>query len=172
MLKKINHPSWQKLRVYLQELQIGDPTNREGHAAKVYFNALFDKGFNRDEDNDINAALNYGYSILLSNFNKEITSCGYLTQLGMKHCNEFNHFNLSSDLMEPFRILIDEIVYENKSEIFNKSYKCKLVDILNKKVVIDNKEQYLTNAIVIYVRSIFKSIEQTDIKEINHFDFV
>ena len=47
-------------------------TNREAHAAKVYFNSLFGKEFSRDDVNSINAALNYGYGILLSNFNKEL----------------------------------------------------------------------------------------------------
>ena len=33
------------LQSYIRELQPGDVTNREGHAAKVYFNALFGKTF-------------------------------------------------------------------------------------------------------------------------------
>ena len=77
------------------ELEFGDLTNREGHAAKVYFNALFGKDFSRRSDNDINAALNYGYALILSSINKEIVSCGYLTQLGICHRNEYNDFNLS-----------------------------------------------------------------------------
>lgn len=172
VMKKYNINGWEKLCEYMQDLKMGDSTNREGHAAKVYFNALFGKGHSRDEDSDINAALNYGYSIILSNFNKEIVSCGYLTQLGIKHCNEFNQFNLSSDIMEPFRVLVDEIVYENKEECFNSKYKHILVDVLNKKVVIDDKEQYVTNAITIYVRSVFKAIENSNIKELKHFDYV
>lgn len=171
-MKKLNVDGWDKLCLYLQELQLSDTTNREGHAAKVYFNALFGKGFSRDKDLDINAALNYGYSILLSNFNKEIVANGYLTQLGIKHKNEFNPFNLTSDLMEPFRVLVDEVVYENREEIFNSTIKYKLMDILNKKVRIDNKEQYLTNAIGIYVKSIFKAIENSDIKEMKFFEYV
>ena len=47
--------------------------NREGHAAKVYFNAfVLAKIFTRTEENSINAALNYGYGIILSTFNREI----------------------------------------------------------------------------------------------------
>lgn len=172
LMKKFNINGWDKLCGYMQELKIGDPTNREGHAAKVYFNALFGKGFSRDDDNDINAALNYGYAIVLSNFNKEIVACGNVTQLGIKHCNEFNQFNLSSDLMEPFRVLVDEIVFENKEEIFNQKYRYTLVELLNKKIVIDEKEQYFTNAIGIYVRNIFKAIENKDIKMLKHFDYV
>lgn len=171
-LKKVELKGWDKLRKYLHELQIGDTTNREGHAAKVYFNVLFGNDFTRDNDNDINAALNYGYSILLSNFNKEVVASGYLTQLGMKHKNEFNPFNLTSDIMEPFRILIDEIVYQRRNNPFDNTFKLDLLDILNKKVLIDDKEQYLSNAISIYVRSVFKALTTEDIKEIKFFDFL
>ena len=95
------------LNGYIKEIKFNDATNREGHAAKVYFNALFGMNFNRNADNAINAALNYGYSIILSAVNREVVSNGYLTQLGLFHDNMFNQFNLSCDIMEPLRILID-----------------------------------------------------------------
>ena len=104
-LRKMNESML--LKQYLTELVIGDATNREGHAAKVYFNALFGMDFSRSAEIPVNAALNYGYSILLSAFNREIVANGYFTQLGICHNNMFNQFNLSSDLMEPFRILVD-----------------------------------------------------------------
>ena len=53
------------LENYINELEFNDASNREGHAAKVYFNALFEIGFNRRDDNPKNKYLNYGYSILL-----------------------------------------------------------------------------------------------------------
>lgn len=68
---------------YVEELEFNDVTNREGHAAKVYFNAMFGKSFTRSDDIPINAALNYGYSLILSCFSREIVSSGYLTQLGL-----------------------------------------------------------------------------------------
>mgnify|MGYP000188974262 FL=1 len=95
---------------YLDELTLNDETQREGHAAKVYFNALFGKSFSREQDNAINAALNYGYAILLSAVNREILSLGYITQLGLNHCNQFNPYNLGSDLMEPLRGFVDAVV--------------------------------------------------------------
>ena len=85
---------------YSRAVHWKDETNREGHAAKVYFNALFGMDFSRSQDNNINAALNYGYSILLSAFNREIVANGYITQLGLFHDNMFNQFNFGSDLME------------------------------------------------------------------------
>lgn len=100
------------LHRYVLELQFGDSTNREGHAAKVYFNALFGMEFSRSDDTVVNAALNYGYGILLACFNREIVAGGYITQLGLFHDNMFNPFNLASDFMEPFRILVDQKVVE------------------------------------------------------------
>lgn len=171
-MRKNDINQWTKLIVYANELQPNDITNREGHAAKVFFNSLFGKGFSRDEECDINSALNYGYSILLSNFNKEIISCGYLTQIGMKHKNEFNPFNLTSDLMEPFRPIVDELVYASINEKFDSDYKMKLIDLMNKKVKIDGKEQYLNNAIAIYVQSVFKAIDNNAPENIKFLEFV
>ena len=147
------------LHDYIREIKFADATNREGHAAKVYFNSLFGKGFSRDDMSSVNAALNYGYGILLSNFNKEIVADGYLTQLGIKHTNEYNPFNLTCDLMEPFRVLVDEIVYNNIEKTFDKDFKLLLVDVLNKKVMYCGREYYLTNAIQIYLDKIFDAIE-------------
>ena len=73
-----------------------DKTNREGHAAKVYFNSLFGKDFSRDNECNINKYLNYGYSIILSAVNREVKILGYLTELGVHHIGESNSFNLSS----------------------------------------------------------------------------
>ena len=43
---------------YREELEYNDVSNREGHAAKVYFNALFGMQFTRSTDCVANAALN------------------------------------------------------------------------------------------------------------------
>ena len=126
---------------YVEELEFNDVTNREGHAAKVYFNAMFGKSFTRSDDIPINAALNYGYSIILSCFNREIVSSGYLTQLGLFHGNMFNQFNLASDLMEPFRVLIDREVIQMQRKEFTHEEKIQLVNVLNNEVMIDGKTQ-------------------------------
>ena len=151
------------LAEYLKEIQPGDTTNREGHAAKVYFNAVFGMDFSRSLDIPINAALNYGYGIILSTFNREIVSNGYITQLGLFHDNMFNQFNLGSDLMEPFRILVDRKVYEMKPEKLEKEEKLQLVNILNQEVTIDGKRNYVVNAIKIYCKSVFDAINDNDV---------
>ena len=150
------------LSSYIKEITWNDGTNREGHAAKVYFHALFGLDFTRTEDNYINAGLNYGYSIILSAFTREIVANGYITQLGLFHDNMFNQFNLASDLMEPFRVLIDQKVLQMKLIDFEHSEKMQLVDILNQEVLIDGKNQYVNNAIKIYCKSVFDALNDDD----------
>ncbi len=166
LLQKIKSSSYELLMSYIDEVTIGDKTNREAHAAKVYFNKLFTKNFTRNSDNKINAMLNYGYAILLSTFNKEILSNGYITQLGINHKNEFNNFNLSCDLMEPFRIIIDEFVYHNKKREFDTKFKMDLVNLFNSKYKYNNKLYTVKDIINLYVKSTLLSMEkQTEYKD-------
>ena len=159
------------LAQYIREVKFGDETNREGHAAKVYFNALFGMDFTRSEDNPINAALNYGYGLLLSYFNREVVANGYITQLGLFHDNMFNQFNLASDLMEPFRIIVDRKVIEMNSEAFEHSEKLNLIFMMNDEVRIDGKWNTVSNAIKIYSRSIFDALNENDISLIRFYKY-
>ena len=162
LLELLGKEEAELLSSYLQQIAWNDETNREGHAAKVYFNALFGLDFTRTEDNLINAALNYGYSIILSSFTREIVANGYITQLGLFHDNMFNQFNLASDLMEPFRPLVSKCVLGMKLEQFEHEEKMWLVDILNQEVQIDGKIQYVSNAIKIYCKSVFDALNEDD----------
>lgn len=143
---------------YAAEVVRGDTANREGHAAKVYFNTLFGMSFTREKDCDVNSALNYGYAVLLSCINREVVACGRLTQLGLTHRNEFNEFNLSCDLIEPFRVLVDEDVFLNRDKPFGKERKFELVGLLNKRVVY-GKEFCLNDAVGSYVRNVFDCLD-------------
>ena len=151
------------LSEYLSQIKLYDSTNREGHAAKVYFNALFGGDFSRSGNSVRNAALDYGYTILLSAFNREISICGYYTQIGVFHDNVFNPYNLASDLMEPFRPLIDELIISSDFTKFDSEQKVKIVNILNSYVHINGKQNHLINAIRIYVQSFFDAMENDDL---------
>lgn len=157
------------LRQYIEEIKPGDESNREGHAAKVYFNALFGMDFSRTLECNINAALNYGYSIILSAFAKEVVSQGYFTQLGVFHDNMFNQFNLVCDLMEPFRILVDRKVASMKLLEFDSKEKVELVDILNHTVCIDGSSEYVSKAIRIYSKSVFDALNDGDLSIIKFY---
>lgn len=161
-LSERNKNEAEMLYDYIKEIQFADETNREGHAAKVYFNALFGKDFTRTEENSINAALNYGYGIILSCFTREVAANGYITQLGLFHDNMFNQFNLASDLMEPFRILIDRKVVGMMPEKFEHDEKMDILHVLEQEVVIANRKEYVNNAIKIYCKSIFDALNDND----------
>lgn len=153
LLKKVSSEKYDLVFSYINEVVDGDKTNREGHAAKVYFNSLYGKSFVRNADDSINSALNYGYALLLSTINKEVINNGYLTQLGLHHKNEFNEFNLSCDLMEPFRVLIDNFVYYNQERKFDLDYKLDIVSILNNTYKYNNKNYTLKDIIKIFVKN-------------------
>ncbi len=159
LLQSLSKEEYRMLVSYAEEMEFGDETNREGHAAKVYFNAMFGKQFTRTEECPLNAALNYGYSILLSMFNREIVSNGYLTQLGLFHENMFNPFNLASDLMEPFRPIVDELVWKMKPECFETEEKRDILQMVNREVSIAGRREMLDNAVKIYCKSIFDVLE-------------
>lgn len=155
-------PEAEKLFQYITEIEFGDASNREGHAAKVYFNALFGKDFSRSTENSINAALNYGYGIILSCFTREIVANGYITQLGLFHDNMFNQFNLASDLMEPFRPVVDRTVWDLWPEKFETEEKRKVLELLEKQVQINGRSELISNAIKIYCKSVFDALNEND----------
>ena len=172
ILKKYDKENYENLIIYSNEVVGADLTNREGHSAKIYFKSLFGEDFTRDDISEINSALDYGYSILLSSFNKEVVKNGYITQLGINHRSEFNYFNLSCDLMEPFRPIIDDVVYKNRYEVFDKYYKYKLINCLNEKIKVNNKEYFLSNAIEKYTKNIISVLENEKIEELSSIELL
>ena len=169
LLKKLNKEEYRILQEYASQIEHNDNTNREGHSAKIYFSALFGNNFCRNKENSLNAFLNYGYQLLLSTFNKEIVANGYLTQIGIFHKNMFNYYNLSSDLMEPFRVIVDELAYKENPQKFEKDEKRKLQNILNLKFRINNVNHYLSDVIKIYTKSIFDALSSNDLSLVRFF---
>lgn len=151
----------------INELENLDPSNREGHAARIYFHALFGNQFTREDKTDVNSALNYGYTFLLSMVAREIVKNGCMTQFGLKHHNQFNDFNLASDLMEPFRIIVDQIVYKQQQKPYIK-IKIALFELFTTTYLYEGKQMFLTNIIDHYVRNIIKTLNG-DRKEVPIF---
>lgn len=145
------------LEEYSLQVVDGDVTNREGHAAKVYFNCLLPDGVTRRGGGFINGCLNYGYAVLLSAINREIVASGYLTQIGVWHDNEFNQFNLGSDLMEPLRTVVDETALSLPLD--DKKFKRKMANILNYAAVFGGKNTTLDVALRGYVKSVLYALE-------------
>ncbi|UZX31841.1 type II CRISPR-associated endonuclease Cas1 [Lactobacillus helsingborgensis] len=141
----------------LDQLEINDESNREAIAARKYFMLLFDKNFVRRDTSAVNAALDYGYAILLSSFNREIVMNGYLTYFGIHHYSQENQFNLASDLMEPFRPFVDYWVKAHeKIKELTPDIKYGLVELLSLEIKFNGKSTLLTNAITVYTRECLK----------------
>ncbi|WP_223902599.1 type II CRISPR-associated endonuclease Cas1 [Lactobacillus laiwuensis] len=151
------HLNKDEVQSELDQLEINDESNREAIAARKYFMLLFDKDFVRRDTSAINAALDYGYAILLSSFNREIAMNGYLTYFGIHHCSQENQFNLASDLMEPFRPFVDYWVKAHeKIKELTPDIKYGLVELLSLEIKFNGKKTLLTNAITVYVRECLK----------------
>jgi CRISPR-associated endonuclease Cas1 subtype II len=165
------------LKSYIPQVEIGDVTNREGHAAKVYFNALFGKKFSRDDDCILNSSLDYGYALLLASFNREVHALGRLTQIGIWHDNTFNFFNLSSDLMEAFRPLVDQFVLRQNfdfysSDVLTTEHKHILLQILECSLMINGSIHKLPNAIKIYTQKILQTLDENTLEHLPYITYV
>lgn len=159
------------LATLVPEVRSGDTTNREAYAARVYFRALFGQGFSRDDDTPVNAALNYGYGILLSAVNREIVARGYLTQCGICHRSEFNQFNLSCDLMEPFRPIVDRLVFDNIDGDFTRDDKYLLIDMMNQCIPYRGGSYRVGSVVGLYARDCLSALNRRlSIDEIEAFD--
>lgn len=159
------------LAKYESEVEPADASHREGIAAKVYFPALFGADFSRDHNCPINAGLNYGYQMVLSIFNRELKANGYLTELGIFHNSQHNPFNFSSDLMEPFRPLVDTWVYDCGLTQFATEEKRKMQNMLDISLMIHHRQQLLHHAIRIYVNSIARALNSGDLHEVRFFSY-
>ncbi|WP_416353196.1 type II CRISPR-associated endonuclease Cas1 [Agrilactobacillus fermenti] len=145
----------------LDQLEIDDPTNQEAVAARKYFPILFADKFSRRDGSAINAALNYGYAILLSCIDREIAANGYLTFIGIHHHSNENQFNLGSDLMEPFRPIVDWWVVNQKFNELTPDIKYGLVRLLNLEISFNGKHMLLRNALTEHVRNCLAYLSQS-----------
>ena len=122
------------LKPYYCNVKSGDSDNREGLAARIYWNCLFGNDFIRDRNlSGINALLNYGYTILRSATARALMGSGLMPSIGIFHRNRNNAFPLADDIMEPYRPYVDEIVYEMYHEgmtELNQKSKSSLLHIL------------------------------------------
>lgn len=112
LLQEIGSDKVARLDRLRSTVRAGDPTNAEAHAAQIYWPALFGDAFRRDKKADgLNAMLNYGYAVLRALTVKALLATGLHPSFGLHHHNRQNPFCLADDVMEPFRPLIDQLVF-------------------------------------------------------------
>ena len=151
---------------FSKEVQPGDPTNREAHAAKVYFSKMMGHSFSRGNDNILlNSGLDYGYTIIRSYIARLCVGYGLNSQLGIHHRSEYNRFNLVDDLIEPLRPVVDYYVCNllDNEEFFTGEHRKSIINMLNRKIKYKEKNMYLCNMIEEYVSDVAKYIEGKDV---------
>ena len=154
------------LEQYEGEIAGDDFINREGTAAKVFFNSLYGKEYTRFEDNLINKMQNYGYGVLRSSIARAINSLGLCSYLGVNHKGKTNPLNLVYDLIEPFRPLVDYYIFQNfdPNEVDLKTQiRKELVNLLNAEVSVNSKTVKVQYAIELLAKSYLRSIEYGEI---------
>lgn len=146
----------EKLNIFISEVIPGDSTNREGLSAKMYFRELFGPQFIRFSEDTINAGLNYGYSILRSQISKVLLSRGLNPSLGIFHKGAENIFNLSDDVIEVFRPIIDDYVYINlqNQAILTREDRLRLIKLTTNKFNYNKENHTFLNVINLYVNNI------------------
>lgn len=156
-----------KLTEYINEITDGDSKNREGLAAKMYFRSLFGSDFIRFYDDNVNAALNYGYTIIASAIIRNLAVYRLNTYLGIHHSSKINNFNLAYDFLEPYRSVVDKFVYDNQDDIvlpLSFEFRKKLINLLNKEVLHQNKKYTIEYSIGLLIKSYIKSFSSGEIK--------
>ena len=148
------------LKPYNDNVKSGDSDNREGLAAKVYWNNLFGNSFKREREGyPPNALLNYGYAILRAAVARALLGSGLLPNLGIFHKSRYNAFPLADDVMEPYRPFVDEIVYRlygNGTTELNKESKTEIMRVLNCDVNIGKVKRPLQIALTMTTASLVK----------------
>ena len=143
-----------ELRALASEVKSGDPDNRESAAARIYFDSYM-PDTTRQEDNAVNAALNYGYVIMRGAVARSLTSYGFLCAVGIHHRNELNAFNLADDFMEVLRPVVDLWTARNvtNGSAFTIKERAELAALLGAPVVINFERQKILRAIDIMCAS-------------------
>jgi CRISPR-associated protein Cas1 len=130
----------------------GDTTNMEGVAAQQYWKSFFEQDFKRERFGDYpNNFLNYGYAILRAATARALSGSGLLNTLGIHHKSKYNAFALADDIMEPFRPLVDEKVFEimqnyDEQEL-NTKIKAELLQVLTRTVYFKDEKSPLMVAL-------------------------
>lgn len=120
-----------------QKVYSGDKGNLEAQAAKKYWKRLFaGHHFTRrpDGDDPVNLRLNFGYGVLRGIIARAICATGFNPMIGLHHHNKYNSYCLVDDLMEPFRPIVDRVVFQQ----------IKAKKILSPELTTDIKEEIIT----------------------------
>lgn len=134
-----------RLHSLVRAVRSGDIDNCEATGAQLYFRALLGGDFHRKQERFVNAAMNYGYSIVRSAIARSLVAYGFQPSFGLHHHNEQNAFNLADDLIEPFRPLVDLQVCKllesgEEPQVLTPNHKNSLTTLLQENVILESEE--------------------------------
>lgn len=158
------------LRQIADEVKSGDTTNREALAARMYFQ-LYEPGYTRDRACPLTSALNYGYAVVRSTLARHVVSHGFITSIGLHHCNEKNEFNLVDDLIESFRPFVDlqvadiDLDGEDAANLSRATRKA-ITGVLRRSCMIAGRETSLLIATEECVESLNRALEEGDVSKL------
>lgn len=152
------------LKPYYMNVLSGDSDNREGAAAKIYWQQMFGKHFVRNREGCYpNSMLNYGYTVLRAAVTRALLGSGLFPLLGIFHRNRYNAFPLADDVMEPYRPFVDYAVkqiYDFSSDRnMSKDIKQILIRVLFSDVNIKGQMRPLQVALSITTASLVRAFK-------------
>ncbi len=98
----------------------------EGHSSKIFFEAYnlllpkhwqFNKRTYQNSHDVVNNLLNYGYGMLYKDITKALIIAGLDPDLGFFHAAQYNKPGLSFDLIEPYRVWVEEQVLKTIKDL-------------------------------------------------------
>lgn len=104
-----------KQNVLKENLTLAEIMGLEGVAAKIYFSQLFEKHNwtarrPRVKHDIVNTLQDIGYTLLFNIIDALLEMYGFDTYNGVLHRQFFHRKSLVCDLVEPFRVIIDECI--------------------------------------------------------------
>ncbi len=157
------------LKKMSKQVRSGDTDNKEARAAKLYWKSLMGKEFKRDYNSlNQNILLNYGYTILRAATARAVTATGLHPAIGVFHRNRNNPFCLVDDVMEPFRPIVDDVVYrlwqkygDNFSDL-TPEIKQELVAVLSLDLIGEKGMTPLVNALARVAQTLKESFQEKE----------
>jgi CRISP-associated protein Cas1 len=156
---------------YASNVVSGDPDNYEARAARHYWENIMPPSRNADGDDIFNIMLNYGYAIIRSVISKYLTASGLMPAFGIHHNSATNSFNLSDDIIEAYRPLVDGYIFDYITDKgmdtpFDKHAKAYCVKVLEQKLMLEDKHYNLLMAIDITCQSLLRCYKADRIKDL------
>lgn len=166
MLKRLGREA-ENLMKWSADVKSGDPDNLEARAAAYYWKNILPEisNFKREREGiPPNSLLNYGYAILRAIVARSLVGSGLLPTLGIHHRNQYNHYCLADDIMEPYRPFVDALVVEivRNGEDYKElttSIKKQLLSIATVDVILEDERSPLMNAVQRTTASLSKCFE-------------